>query len=103
MKTISTPSQLKQYLDLCKEWILANDETQPEVTFFTSGWPQPSNKQAKQIGLGLLEEEVNSRSLSDCVFCGVLCTAENRVTAVANPFTRAQYMVCCASCVISHN
>ncbi len=92
---VQTPSQLRNYLDICKAWLVEASEPSPETKLETIGWSIRPSKTTQT--LGLLEEDV---ALVDLFHCAICDTERRDVhTICSNPFARAQFSLVCSDCI----
>ena len=101
-KTISNnlnnSTTVRKYLDLCKDWLISNDQT-------TESNYQFCNIKIKQIPfydgntLGLNEIDLRCIETFACIICKKKSSLQtDGKHIIANPFTRAQFTLMCGNC-----
>ena len=92
---ITTPSQLRTYLDKCQAWLVEQPEVVSDVKVTTMGWPV-QNAHMRST-LGLCEDEIACITTFTCAICSD--TKRDAHTICANPFARAQFALVCSTCI----
>lgn len=98
--TSSTGStQLRKYLDVCSDWIVEpSDEIADHAIPVLPASPVFGKTTCPNIGV--LESDLQHSKSFECYTCSrVVCLGEHGKVVVANPFTRAQYMLQCNTCL----
>ena len=100
---LSTSTNIRKYLELCKQWLVENDmENNSQPVPFSNIPPDPYPIEEPCIGMH--EIELRHGSEFECVICKTPSNLkEDGKVMVANPFTRAQFMPICNTCCTSIN
>ena len=91
-------THMRKYLDQCSEWIVdpSNDVENLSIPVL------PGSQLFETTScnnIGLVESELQHSKIFCCYMCGQsVCLGERGRVVVANPFTRAQYMLQCDTC-----
>jgi len=101
VKPITTPSELKVYIDTCKAYILESNEPLQENIVINNLW-NIKQSVSKDV-LGLLEDDIVLITTFECAVCSAQSQKKNVVCV--NPFTRAQFALLCDTCnkVVARN
>lgn len=95
---ITTPSQIRTYIDSCKDWLLAppsTDAEDDEMPRHTA----PINLPKQRIGnIGVAREDIHADHTFECFVCGASSSVADGRIVNANPFTRSQSMLACTGC-----
>ena len=97
---VTTPSQLRSYIESCKEWILAFDPNDSGEEVEVAG-SQPIDapvQSQKMASIGVTREDIHRENVFDCFICAENCAVIDSHVATANPFTRAQVVMLCKKC-----
>ena len=98
-ETLSSASQVNEYIESCKEWILSTpDVAEDEVELSAQALPTKIAPH-KTSNIGLIREHINSEHTFDCFMCSASKRVSDGKIINANPFTRAQCMLVCSSCM----
>lgn len=98
-ETITTPSQIRTYIDSCKDWLLtqSKEEHKDDEDVPTQSTPTPLVGQ--KIGnLGIVREHIYAQNVFDCFLCNASTEVRHGRVVNANPFTRSQSMLLCTDC-----
>ena len=103
---VTTPSHKRAYIESCKDWLLsisATDDTHDthddEVDVGKQSLPVQTAPQFC-TNIGLMGEHIYTENEFECFICKTVSNVSDGKIISANPFTRAQYMLLCASCNI---
>jgi hypothetical protein len=93
--------QLRKYIDQCSDWMV-----EPVNTSDNSAIPVLASSHLLGStdcdNIGLVEGELQHSKRFRCFTCDAqVCLGERGRVVVANPFTRAQFMLLCDSCKVS--
>ena len=96
---ITTPSQMKHYIEACKDWLLAlsDAENDDEEEFPTQPLPFIT-EEIQSDNIGLIREQIYETNVFSCFLCKRKETVSQGRIVVANPFTISQCMLVCNSC-----
>jgi hypothetical protein len=99
IETISTPSQTRAYIDSCKEWLIAlpSDDEDEDGDINTQDPPQ-ATVSCTHTNNGILREQIYMCNTIECFLCKRSVDVANGRIIIANPFTRAQCILCCQQC-----
>ena len=93
--SINTSSNIRKYLDLCKEWYISHDNDLHVAPQFCNIAPNFENNLNK---LGLYDTELRNITSFSCYICKEEHDDSDKKILTANPFTRAQYVLLCTNC-----
>ena len=97
--SLPTSAHTRRYIDTCKEWLLTPITNVPKSVQICN--IKPGNEDvflsAKDC-IGLYELDIDILTRMECYVCSTMISSENCKKVVANPFTRAQFMIMCADC-----
>lgn len=97
---VTTPSQIRCYIESCKEWLLSQLVEDGECEENISKQLPPLDLTNAKIGnIGLVTENIQTQHVFDCFFCEKTCRVPDGHVVNANPFTRSQSMLVCGNCV----
>ena len=87
----------KKYLELCKNYMIANPDVETESKQFLNSTPIiPHTVEAK---FGMNDNDIRDIREFTCSICKNVSSIESDgKKIIANPFTRAQYMLVCFEC-----
>lgn len=94
---LTNSTNIRKYLDLCKEWLITHDEKNNTVTKFYNVGSGTAKAPSDTI-FGLDELAIRNSSNFSCAVCKECFAIDDGKSVVANPFTRAQYMLVCNTC-----
>ena len=98
-ETLSSASQVNEYIESCKEWILSTPDV-PDDEVELSAQPMPTTVTTHTISnIGLIREHINSEHTFNCFVCSTTNRVADGKIVNANPFTRAQCMLVCSTCM----
>jgi len=97
--SMNSSSSIRKYLDYCKEWYLFHDNEVSVATQFCNIAPKLDHKSINRLGLH--DTELRNINSFICYMCKEEHDEINKKTLMANPFTRAQYVLVCVNC--NHN
>lgn len=93
---LSTSTNVRKYLDLCKDWLVTHDSVGTEALFYNI---DPHISEITKRSIGMYENETRHIQQFYCSCCNNLSNLkEDGKSFVANPFTRAQFMLVCNDC-----
>lgn len=93
----STPSQIRTYIDSCKDFLLSTEAENIEQEFKKQEFPcaVPS----KMIdNIGVIKAHADFRNSFECFICRAVTLVGEGNIVNANPFTRSYCMLLCNSC-----
>jgi len=93
----STNINIKKYIELCKEWLVVPDNAVTVIPQFCNVLPDYASDPCTNT-LGLSEPDIRTISSFECFICSKLTAKKDGKSIVANPFTRAQFMLVCNEC-----
>lgn len=97
-EAITTPSQIRSYIDSCKDWLLAPPDTDVEDDEIPKQ-SLPTLLPKQKIGnIGITRDDIHLDHTFDCFICEASCSVSDGRIINANPFTRSQSMLACAAC-----
>lgn len=103
MDALTTPSQIRTYMDVCKDCILSIDDTESredaEAEVSTQNLPAPFTP-AHTDNLGCSRVEIVKVNHFRCFICEKDDIVANGKLESANPFTRAYCVLTCSSCAL---
>lgn len=94
--SMNTSSNIRKYLDLCKEWFIAYDNNVHAEPQFCNIAPTFENNLKNK--LGLYDTELRNINYFTCYICNQDHDNSDKKILTANPFTRAQYVLLCTNC-----
>lgn len=98
-ESITTPSQIRTYIESCKDWLLAPPENDADDEVELSRQPAPIVLTKQKIGnIGIARDDIHADHTFECFVCSASCTVSGGRIINANPFTRSQSMLACNSC-----
>lgn len=98
---LSSSTSIRKYLDLCRDWYISNDNEIESVPQYCN--ISPNLNAVRETSLGLFDTDIRNVNEFNCYSCSSFVSGENAKIALANPFTRAQFMILCAECSIKIN
>lgn len=88
---------VRKYLDLCQSWLIAPQETNSNTQEFFNKKIVCNTSQKAYIGM--CEADLRNVVTFKCTICKTdTSMLEDGKSIVANPFTRAQFMLLCHDC-----
>lgn len=91
-------TNVRKYLDACQTWLIAPDNTQESthMQFFNM---RSNFAKGAQMTFGMYDTDIKSVQQFKCSVCTRDANMEtDGKCMVANPFTRAEFMLLCADC-----
>lgn len=95
---VSTPSQMRSYIDACKVWLLALPKEDDDTEITPHQKPPAAVTACEHHNNGMLRENIYECNIFKCFTCNTECEVANGRIVVANPFTRSQCLMLCANC-----
>lgn len=90
-------SNVRKYLDLCKDWLVSHDMLHPTSLQYCNIMPKLDIHSPNT--LGVYETDLRKSMQFSCYICKEsMKLEEGGKKVVANPFTRAQYLLVCNNC-----
>ncbi len=94
---LTNAANKRKYLDLCKDWLVSNEIVPTTSVHFYNVNNTFDIKNDSTIGM--YDTEVRYVERVDCQLCSnELNLKLNGKVVVANPFSRAQFMIVCENC-----
>lgn len=95
---INTTTAKRKYLDTCKDWFVQNDALNLTKDSYSNIMPEFDGT-AKTHRIGLYDTDTRCVRAFVCTMCGEESSLESGGRKIiANPFTRAQFMLSCYDC-----
>lgn len=99
-KVLQTPSQIREYIDSCKDWLLEPDQQKlEEIVANTQPLPYPVQPGMSE-NIGIAQQHIIKSSNTTCFICNQNTNTDYANIINANPFTRANCMIVCKKCDI---
>lgn len=98
----TTPSQMREYADACKEWLLEAVQEEPVVRCPSTPPIAYAPQHCNNLGVPL--EQIHPNNHFECFACkknGFIVATQGRIVQ-ANPFTCACAMLVCEECQQAH-
>lgn len=97
-ETPNTPSKVREYIEACKNWLLATSEVdEEEVEISQQPLPVQVNS-SYNSSIAVIPEHIYNTNRFCCFICGQDELVGDGKIINANPFTRAQCMLICHAC-----
>ena len=95
----ASASQVRTYIDACKDWILATDSDTPveEAEKLTQPIPLGVNRQLSE-NLGAIRQHIYQTNHFSCFLCTTDTAIDKGRIVNANAFARANCMLLCTAC-----
>ena len=93
--TQNSSSCVQKYIGICEQWLIEHEPTPNNTRSFINVTPELTNY---STCIGMYETDIRHINKFKCAICETYSDMNNGKCVVANPFTRAQYMVLCADC-----
>lgn len=94
---VNTPSQIRSYLDNCKDFIIKSDNVEIKDDRLIHDVNLDVSPQYTE-NIGLIKSEIHSVNYFMCFLCETRHDIKDSVTVNANPFARSSFMLLCQNC-----
>lgn len=91
----NSASCVQKYLNMCEQWLIKNEGASKNPHSFVNVTPELTNY---STCIGMYETDIRHINKFKCAICDSYSDMNSGKCVVANPFTRAQYMVLCHDC-----
>ncbi len=92
--SIDSSANIRKYLELCENWFINHDLTNSSYSQFYN--IQFNHSKNSTTHIGMYENEIRICNEFKCTICNDIShMGTNGKSIVANPFTRAQFMLLC--------